>query len=133
MVQDLNKFICMLIIQCIPKFPFDAYLYMKLSTCLYPVFLSTPASLNATLGSTAVFNCSATRGHIDWMVNGSLLSELGSSDVIATSRGSMFFLQVPATEEYNNTVVVCEVVIRVPLSVETSDPAVLRVQGMFCL
>ena len=89
--------------------------------------------MNAILGSTAVFSCSATGGTIDWMINQMLLSELGSSDVLATSRGSMFFLQVPATEEYNNTVVVCEVVIRDPLSVETSDPAVLRVQGMFCL
>ena len=39
-----------------------------------------------------------------------------------------------ATKKYNNTVVVCEVILRDPiLHTESSDPAVLRVQGMFCM
>ena len=38
-------------------------------------------------------------------------------------------LRIPATEEYNNTVVVCSAAIIVGENV-SSDPAVLRVQGM---
>ena len=43
-------------------------------------FVSTPTSVNATLGSTATFNCSAT-GIFYWIVNGSLLTELNQSDI----------------------------------------------------
>ena len=101
-------------------------------THLYPAFISTPTSVNATLGYTATFNCSATTGTIVWLVNGSLLTELNALDIRATSIGGAFFLHIPATEEYNNTVVACEVVIRDPiLRIETSDQAVLKVQGMF--
>ena len=95
-------------------------------------FLSTPTSVNATLGSTATFNCSvnATRVRYFWLVNGSPLSQLNQSDISSIKDGRTHLLQVPATEEYNNTVVECEVIIR---DLQTSDPAVLRVQGMFCL
>lgn len=65
------------------------------------------------------------------MVDGLLLSELRTPGVIATSRGSTFFLRVPASMESNNTVVRCEVIILDPFSIETSDPATLTVQGMF--
>ena len=33
-------------------------------------FVITPTSVNATLGSTATFSCSATAGHLTWIVNG---------------------------------------------------------------
>ena len=65
------------------------------------------------------------------MVNGRLLSELETPGVIARSRGSTFFLQVPAVMEFDNTVVICEVIILDPFSIETSDPAFLGIQGMF--
>ena len=42
-------------------------------------------------------------------------------------------MNLSATKEYNNTAVVCEVILRGPLSITISDPAVLKVQGMFCL
>ena len=98
--------------------------------------MNTPTSVNATLGSNATFNCSANATTVtyDWLVNGSRLTELNNQSDISTSYdGGTHSIYLPATEEYNNSVVVCEVVIRDPLSVETSDPAVLRVQGMFCL
>ena len=101
---------------------------------LFPAFVTTPTSVNATLGSTVTFTCSATTGSVGWLVNGSLLTELNRTDIRATSSGSTFSLHVPATEEYNNTVVVCEVILRDPiLDIEASSPAVLRVQGMFCM
>ena len=89
--------------------------------------------MNATLGSTAIFNCSVTTGVVDWTVNGSQLTTLRAPDITSEQVGLAFSLQVPATEEYNNTVVECELIIRHPiLRIETSDPAVLKVQGMFC-
>ena len=94
----------------------------------YTAFVSTPTSVNATLGSTATFNCSVTTGTIDWLVNGSPLSELRTAYIKVSSNERTSFLKVPATVEYNNTVVVCEVTI-----VDTilrSDSAVLIVQGM---
>ena len=74
-------------------------------------FVSTPTSVNATLGSTATFSCSATTGVIVWLVNGSELSQLSVSDIKASQVGSTFFLHVPAKVEYNITLVTCILVI----------------------
>lgn len=96
-------------------------------------FISTPMPVTATLGSTATFNCSAT-STITWIFNGTVLEELNALDIKTSYLGRTRSLHVPATEEYNNTAVVCEVVIRNPmLRIESSDPAVLRVQGTFCM
>ena len=67
------------------------------------------------------------------MVNGSPLTQLNQTDITTSYDGRTRFMNLSATKEYNNTVVVCEVITRNPLSIETSDPAVLRVQGMFCM
>ena len=91
-------------------------------------FVSTPSSVNATLGSTATFNWSATTGVVAWIVNGSLLSELSIRDISIGIVGWTFFLHVPAIEEYNNTNVTCAVVILGGDDLY-SDPVVLRVQG----
>ena len=91
-------------------------------------FVSTPTSVNATLGSTATFHCSATTCLIGWQVNGSLLSELSAPNITAWQVGNTGFLQIPATKEYNNTVVVCILAI-VGGDDLFSDPAVLQVQG----
>ena len=95
-------------------------------------FVSTPTSVNATLGSTATFNCSATTGVIVWLVNGSELRQILASDIRASQVGRTFFLHIPATEEYNNTVVQCALVILGGDDLY-SDPVVLKVQGMFCV
>ena len=96
---------------------------------VYPEFISTPTSVNAILGFTATFNCSATTGVVAWILNGSLLSDFNAPDITASQAGKMFSLHVPATEEYNNTVVQCALAI---LGGDDlfSDQVVLRVQGM---
>ena len=81
-----------------------------------------------TLGSTATFNCGATTGVIGWMVNGCLLSELSILDITASQVGRTSFLHIPATEESNNTIVVC-VAANIGGDDLYSDPVVLRVQG----
>jgi len=98
-----------------------------------PGFTSTPTSVNATLGSTATFNCSATAGVLTWLINGSLLLQLNKPDITISSVGSVFSLHVPATEEYNNTTVTCEVITFNHRELEElfSDPAILRLQGVF--
>ena len=97
-------------------------------------FVSTPMSVNATRGSTATFSCStnALTGTFAWFFNGSLLGQLNTPDITARQVGRTSFLHVLAKEEYNNTSVVCELIVHDPvLSAERSDPAVLKVQGMF--
>ena len=105
-----------------------------ITDCIYiAAFVSTPTSVNATLGSTATFNCSAnaTRVTYVWIVNGFLLSEV-SGGVTTYQDEKTSFLRILARDEYNNTSVVCELTIRDSVrSTELSDPAVLRVQGMF--
>ena len=97
--------------------------------CSISAFVNTPTSVNATLGSTATFNCSATTGAVLWIVNESLLSELTTSDITASQVGQKFLLHVRATEEHNNTVVRCALVILGGDDLD-SDPVVLKVQGM---
>ena len=95
-------------------------------------FVSTPKSVNATLGSTATFNCSTNASGVtfEWHVNGSVLTDLNGG-ITAQQHGKAYSLCIPAREKYNNTIVVCELIIRDPvLSAETSAPAVLKVQGM---
>ena len=97
-------------------------------------FVSTPMSVNATQGSTATFSCrtNAPTGTFEWIINGLLLGQLNTPDTTAQRVGRTSFLHVLAKEEYNNTSVVCELTVRDPLrSTEFSDPAVLKVQGMF--
>ena len=88
-----------------------------------------PTSVNVTLGSTATFSCEVTNGSVNWQINGSLLSHLNAQDISQNHVGYTFFLYVPATEKYNNTVVQCLAARNVGEN-EYSDPAVLRVQGM---
>ena len=96
-----------------------------------PGFVSTPASVNATLGSTTTFECSVTTGLIGWQVNGSLLSDLNAQNITASQVGRIGFLHIPATEEYNNTVVECIFVI-VGGDDLYSDPVILQIQGILC-
>lgn len=102
--------------------------YQVLFICISD-FISTPMSINTTLGSTATFTCSATRGAIGWIVDGTLLSELNTTDITAKITGSTSTLHIPATEQYNNTNVTCYIAIR-GIGFLDSDPVLLRVQGM---
>ena len=93
-------------------------------------FYLTPTSVNATLGSTATFNCSVATSQPGWLVNGSQLSRLNIPEITTSQVGKTYYLHVPATEEYNNTVVTCVLAILGEQNLY-SDPVVLRVQGMF--
>ena len=92
-------------------------------------FITTPTSVNATLGSTATFTCSATTGLLGWIVNGSPITELNETDITTSSDRSIFALHIPATEEHNNTNVLCSVYIH-GMGLQNSAPVVFRVQGV---
>ena len=94
--------------------------------------MSTPTSVNATLGSTVTFSCNATDGVIGWIVDGLLLTELNAPDINTSNYGSAFFLHIPAMEVYNNTNVTCAVAIFGGDDLY-SDPVFLRVQGICVL
>ena len=94
-----------------------------------PEFVTTPTSFNATLGSVATFNCSATTGSVGWIVNGSLLSHQITPDIRASGGGTTSSLHVPAIEKYNNMNVTCIVFTRRHDHL-LSGPVVLRIQGM---
>ena len=102
-------------------------------TCLLyiPAFVSTPTSINAFLGTTATFNCSATTGAIVWLINGTPLNQLNSRDARVINNGRT--LQVEAEEKYNEVNVTCAVLTLDHSESEDlfSNPAVLRIQGMF--
>ena len=97
-----------------------------------PEFVTTPTSFNATLGSTATFNCSVSSGSVGWIINGSLLSHQITPDITTSGGGTTSSLHVPAIEKYNNMTVTCIIfTIRHDLSEELlSGPVVLRIQGM---
>ena len=99
--------------------------------CVLSDFVSTPTSVNATLGSTATFNCDVTTGVVAWILNGSLLAGLNAPDIKANQVENMFVLNIPATEEYNNTNVTCALAV-LGGNDTYSDPVVLKVQGMSC-
>ena len=107
------------------------YITLETVNILYtPGFVTTPTSVNATLGSTATFNCNVTTSQPGWLVNGSPLSQLNTPDITTSSAGRIYSLHVPATAEYNNTNVTCVLAILDEQNLY-SDPVVLRVQDMF--
>lgn len=99
--------------------------------CALSEIISTPTSVNATLGSTANFSCSITTGTVAWILNGSILSEINAPDITAEQVENKGVLYIPATEEYNNTVVECALAILGGDDLY-SDQVVLKVQGISC-
>jgi len=101
---------------------------LNVAVTIQAAFISNPTSVNATLGSTATFSCSASTGGIIWLVNGSTVSELNITDITTNTTGDTSSLHIPATEQYNNTNVICSVAIHA-VGFLDSDPVVLQVQG----
>jgi len=114
--------------------PLSMVIFLILLLCVVTTiqaeFIITPTSVNDTLGSTATFTCGATRGSINWIVNGSTLPELNRTDILqGTVSPTVISLSIPATEEYNNTNVLCSIAIR-GVGFLDSDLVVLQVQGI---
>lgn len=101
---------------------------------LLAAFSERPISVNASLGMVAVFRCRPSQGDpedVAWSVNGTFVNRLQGSDIstntTTTINGTHNCLYIPATEEHNNTVIECVVVLR-DGKTKSSD-ATLTVQG----
>ena len=92
----------------------------------YADFVMPPQSINATLNSTAVFSCQTANisNHI-WRINNTLTPAMSSTV-------DMTILEVFCSEDQDMSVVECggRLLNRTRIF---SDPALLRVQGLFIL
>ena len=85
-------------------------------TCIaQTTFTVQPVTTRQAEGLEAVFECLHPGGETshDWSVNGTILSSLSpdiTSDIVSSPSvgGSLATLTIPATPEYNNTVVQCK-------------------------
>ena len=90
-----------------------------------------PTSVNAALNSFAEFKCSATGLSVLWFLNGEPAIQEGGITIDnshLTGGGIEGTLTIPASEEYNNTEIVCRVE-NTDLTHEFTQPATLVVQG----
>ena len=100
------------------------------------VITEAPTSVTSTLGSVAKFKCVTGGSAVTWLVDGMAASKQAIQDRGITFRnpsrpggGIDSTISVRASEENNNTVLVCRVNTGDSRNVVDSDPAVLKVQG----
>ena len=90
-----------------------------------------PTSVNAALNSLAEFKCSTTGLSMLWFLNGEPAIQEGGITIDnshLTGGGVEGTLTIPASEEYNNTEIVCRVE-NTDLTDEFTQTATLVVQG----
>lgn len=101
------------------------------------MFTEMPTPWNATLGDGKVtFQCQPRNADsVTWRLNGSFLSQLNPvtvpgilANMVPNGTDFLYTLCIPATAEYNNTVVECVAFIHGQSS-SFSDRVELRVQG----
>ena len=93
------------------------------------VFLISPASLNVTVDTVAVFQCQHPTAHsIDWKINGSFLQDFPDGFSIDRS-DDVFSLNVEAFAEYNQTVIQCVAFFTNSPS-EESEQSLMMIQGI---
>ena len=93
------------------------------------VFLISPASLNVTVDTVAVFQCQHPNAHsIDWKINGSILQDFPDGISIDRSDG-VFSLSIEALAEYNQTVIQC-VAFFIDSPSEESEQSLMMIQGI---
>ena len=92
-------------------------------------------SINTTLNSTVVFSCEATGDVLSVLVNNEAATDGAVMDkgFTVTSSGTggtrRAELQAIAYEHNNNTEINCTAITISPLQTETSDTAMLMIQG----
>ena len=94
------------------------------------VFLITPASLNVTVDTVAVFQCQHPTAHgINWKINGSFLQDFPDGFSIDRSDDGVFSLNIKALAEYNQTVIQCGAFFADSPS-EESEQSLMMIQGI---
>ena len=94
------------------------------------VFLISPAPLNVTVDTVALFQCQHPNAHgINWKINGSILQ--GFPDGFSIDRNDgIFSLNIKALSEYNQTVIQCVAFFAGSPS-EESERSIMMIQGTF--
>ena len=95
-----------------------------------------PQSVNITLNQRVLLNCTAVATFINWFVNGTSVSDLNmavfNDSAKTRTLGSQLRtrpLSVLGTPESNESRITCVGTIHSPPSQDTSDPALILVQG----
>ena len=96
------------------------------------MFLETPVSNNATLGSTVHFYCKlSSSGSLYWLINGAELWDDTNRHrqlrAYTTENGRVSTLQVTALMVNDNLIIQC-----VAYPDTRTDPVMLRIQGTLC-
>ena len=93
------------------------------------VFLISPASLNVTVDTVAVFQCQHPTAHgINWKINGSILRDFPDGFSSDRSDG-VFSLNIEALAEYNQIVIQC-VAFFADSPSEESEQSLMMIQGI---
>ena len=95
------------------------------------IFLISPASLNVTVDTVAVFQCQHSTAHsINWKINGSILQDLPEGFSTDRSGDRVFSLNIEAFAEYNSTVIQCAAFFTGSPS-EDSERSLMMIQGIY--
>jgi hypothetical protein len=97
------------------------------------MFLISPASLNVTVDTVAVFQCQHATAHgMNWKINDSILQDLPEGFSTDRSDDHVFSLNIEALAEYNNTVIQCLALFTDPPS-EESEQSTMMIQGIYLI
>ena len=92
-------------------------------------FLQSPASLNITVDTVAVFPCQhSTADGITWRINGTILRDLPEGVSTDQNSDGTIILTITALPKYNQTVIECVALFTESPSDDT-DPAIMMIQG----
>ena len=109
-------------------------MHYKLYSCNFADIIKSPKSMNISLNGIALFTCIAIADIIDWNINGEPLDNRSGFDkIIVPLNQTQSLLQstlsAVGSPENNNINIACVAFILTPLSIVSSEPALLRIQG----
>ena len=94
------------------------------------VFLISPASLNVTVDTVAVFQCQHPNAHgINWKINDSILQDFPNGFSTYRNDG-VFSLNIKGLTEYNQTVIQC-VAFFIDSPSQESEQSLMMIQGIY--
>jgi hypothetical protein len=97
------------------------------------IFLVSPASLNVTVDTVAVFQCQHPTAHgVNWKINGSILQILPEGFSTDRSDDGVFSLNIEALAKYNQTVIQCVAFFANSPS-EESEQSIMMIQGIYLI
>ena len=111
-------------------------MYNALFTYNFADIVKSPQSVNISLNGMALFTCIAIADIIDWNINDEPLDDRPGFDktivpLNQTQRLLRSTLRAVGSPENNNINITCVAFTLTPLSIVSSEPALLRIQGKY--